>query len=276
MPREETESPGRIASTPRQPEDGDVGRQSPPLAILVNGASSSGKTTFCRALQERLTHLSDGSHETAFARVAFDDVVLLMSDRFYPISFVKLQGGDLSRLVSRAPHDGRAGWEYVDESGAVGKHGGSPRLRLVLNPHGDRLLSGVHRSWGAHLGLGTNLIIDHFLQDAAWADDVLDVLQRVGATVFCVGVFCSLEELERRESSRGDGGVEGRPLGLARRSDELCHSHPIDYQVTVATDRQTTAESVESVVAALQHAGLMNPGRQAGSRTLAIRGAAAG
>jgi hypothetical protein len=31
--------------------------------------------------------------------------------------------------------------------------------------------------------------------------------------------------LERRESTRGDGELEGRPIGLARRSDELCHSH---------------------------------------------------
>ena len=28
-----------------------------PVVILVNGASSSGKTTLCRALQERLTDL---------------------------------------------------------------------------------------------------------------------------------------------------------------------------------------------------------------------------
>ena len=158
MPRGEKALPEQIG-----PKQGEVATKSPPIAILVNGASSSGKTTFCRALQERLTHLADGNHERAFARVAFDDVVLLMSDQLYPISFVKLQGGDLSRHMSRAPHDGRAGWEYVDESGAGGNHGGSPRLRLVLNPHGHRLLSGVHRSWGAHLGLGTNLIIDHFL-----------------------------------------------------------------------------------------------------------------
>jgi chloramphenicol 3-O-phosphotransferase len=77
-------------------------------------------------------------------------------------------------------------------------------------------------------------------------------------------VFCSLEELERRESSRGDGGFEGRPRGLARRSDELCHSHPLDYHATVTTDRQTTAESVESVVAALQHAGVLDLGRPNG------------
>ena len=128
----------------------------------------------------------------------------------------------------------------------MGKHGGSPRLRLVLNPHGQRLLLGVHRSWGAHLTLGTNLIIDHFLQDAAWRDDLFEVLQSTGATVFCVG------------------GFEGRPLGLARRSDELCHSHQLKYDATVSTDRQSTAESVESVVAALKHAELFSVNRPDG------------
>jgi chloramphenicol 3-O-phosphotransferase len=115
----------------------------------------------------------------------------------------------------------------------------------------------VHRSWAAHLELGTHLIIDHFLQDAAWRDDVLGVLRGAGAQVFRVGVVCSLEELERRESSRGDGGFEGRPAGLARRSDELCHSHQLEYEVIVTTDRQTTTESVETVVAALRRAGLL-------------------
>jgi chloramphenicol 3-O-phosphotransferase len=115
----------------------------------------------------------------------------------------------------------------------------------------------MHRSWAAHLELGTHLIIDHFLQDAAWRDDVLGVLRGAGAQVFRVGVVCSLEELERRESSRGDGGFEGRPAGLARRSDELCHSHQLEYEVIVTTDRQTTTESVETVVAALRRAGLL-------------------
>jgi hypothetical protein len=48
------------------------------------------------------------------------------------------------------------------------------------------------------------------------------------------------------------------PIGLARRSDELCHSHGLAYQVRVSTDRQSTAESVESVVMALQQAGLLS------------------
>ena len=231
------------------------GRSCAPIAILVNGPSSSGKSTLCRALQDRLTELADGNADAAFARVAFDDVGVLMSDKLAPISFTTLQGGDLSRLISRQPHDGRAGWEYLDESHADGRHGGKPRLRLALSPHARRLLSGSHRSWGQHLALGTNLIIDHFLQEKEWKDEMLGVLRESGARIFQVGVFCSVAELERRESSR-DGG-EVRPAGLARRSDELCHFHDLDYDVTVRTDEQSTAESVETIVATMRDAGLL-------------------
>jgi chloramphenicol 3-O phosphotransferase len=231
------------------------GRSCAPIAILVNGPSSSGKSTLCRALQDRLTELADGNADAAFARVAFDDVGVLMSDKLTPISFAKLQGGDLTHLISRQPHDGRAGWEYLDESHADGRHGGKPRLRLALSPHARRLLSGSHRSWGQHLALGTNLIIDHFLQEKEWTEEMLAVLHESGARIFQVGVFCSVAELERRESSR-DGG-EVRPPGLARRSDELCHSHDLDYDVTVRTDEQSTAESVEAIVATMRDAGLL-------------------
>ncbi len=54
---------------------------------------------------------------------------------------MKLQAGaDLSRLVCRVLADGCA----------ERKHGGSPRLRIAFNAHGQRLLKGIHRSWGAH------------------------------------------------------------------------------------------------------------------------------
>jgi chloramphenicol 3-O phosphotransferase len=231
------------------------GRSCAPIAILVNGPSSSGKSTLCRALQDRLADLADGNSDAPFARVAFDDVGVMMSDKLTPVSFAKLQGSDLARLVSREPHDGRAGWEYLDESHREGRHGGSPRLRLSLSPHARRLLSGSHLSWGQHLALGTNLIIDHFLQEKEWKDEILAVLHESGARIFQVGVFCSVAELERRESSRAGGEV--RPLGLARRSDELCHSHDLDYDVTVRTDEQSTAESVGAIVATMRDAGLL-------------------
>jgi hypothetical protein len=70
-------------------------------------------------------------------------------------------------------------------------------------------------------------------------------------------VECDLAELERRESFRGDGKLEGRPLGLARRSDELCHGHELPYNIAVHTDRQTTEQSVAAIIAALQSGGFM-------------------
>ena len=225
------------------------GAASEPVAILVNGPSSSGKSTLCRALHERLIDVA--GDDATFASVAFDDVVLLISDTLFPISFVALAGGDITRLVSREPHDGRAAWEYVDESATAGGGDGHPRVRLVLRNDTRRLLSGTHRGWGEHLALGTHLIIDHFLQERDWSDEALDVIEQSGARIFSVGVYCSVQELERREASRADGELEGRPLGLARRSNELCHSHGLEYDVTVWTDQQTTEESVDAIVAAL-------------------------
>ena len=225
------------------------GAASKPVAILVNGPSSSGKSTLCRALHERLIDVA--GDDATFASVAFDDVVLLISDTLFPISFVALAGGDITRLVSREPHDGRAAWEYVDESATAGGGDGHPRVRLVLRNDTRRLLSGTHRGWGEHLALGTHLIIDHFLQERDWSDEALDVIEQSGARIFSVGVYCSVQELERREASRADGELEGRPLGLARRSNELCHSHGLEYDVTVWTDQQTTEESVDAIVAAL-------------------------
>lgn len=222
-----------------------------PVAILVNGPSSSGKSTLCRALHDRLVSLGAGDPAVSFARVAFDDVVLLIAQTLFPVSFVTLAGGDLQPLISREPHDGRAAWEYVDDSGSASSSDGRPRVRLVLRDDTRRLLAGVHRGWGEHLKLGTNLIIDHFLQERDWSDEALDVIEKSGARIFSVGVCCSVQELERREASRADGELEGRPLGLARRSNELCHSHGLEYDVTVWTDQQTTEESVDAIVAAL-------------------------
>jgi chloramphenicol 3-O phosphotransferase len=229
-----------------------------PIAILVNGPSSSGKSTLCKALQERLVSSSGGDQSKAFYRVAFDDIVLMIADSLYPISFVQLQGRDTSTLASREPHDGRAAWEYVSDV-AADEH---PRVRLATSLVTRQLLTGLHRSWGEHLRLGTHLIIDHFIQDEDWCDEVLNVLQAANANVLLVGVHCSVEELERRESSRADGGVEGRPRGLARRSNELCHSHGLVYDVDVWTDRQTTAEAVAAVISALDSARPLGPTRR--------------
>jgi len=225
-----------------------------PLVILLNGASSSGKSTLCKALQERCSVLAGADQQSAFARVGFDDVVLPIPENRFPISYVRLQGRETNWLVSQEPHDGLAAWEYIDESGIDGHPFDEPRARVVMSPSTRRQLTGLHRGWGEHLRLGTNLIIDHFLQERDWCDELLGVFRDTGVRVLLVGVHCSVEELERREAFRADGGLEGRPRGLARRSNELCHAHGLDYDVNVWTDRESTAESVEALLVAMASA----------------------
>lgn len=222
-----------------------------PLVILLNGASSSGKSILCKAVQERCSVLAGADQEAEFVRVAFDDFVLLVPENRFPISYVRLQGRDTDWLVSDEPNDGRAAWEYVEDGDTEVDQAGEPRVRLVMSPFTRRLLSGLHHGWGEHLRLGTNLIIDHFLQEQDWCDELLGVLRDAGARVLLVGVHCSDEELERREAARADGGLEGRPRGLARLSNELCHAHGLEYDLNVWTDRESTSESVDAILAAI-------------------------
>lgn len=75
------------------------------------------------------------------------------------------------------------------------------------------------------------------LQQLAHTLDGLDAL--------CVGVYCPLEELERREILRGD-----RPSGYARSQHELVHTHA-PYDAEVNTVAQTTEEAMSVIRQAL-------------------------
>ncbi len=188
----------------------------------------------------------DNDVSAAVARVAFDDFLGTLSTRYYPHSFTKLIKGDTERLASKAPLDGRAGWEYIDESDNEGQPG-VPWMRLAFSTESDRLLKGQYRGWGCHLELGTNLLIDAFLQDKSWADELISIVQASGARLLLVGVRCAVDELDRREQQRGD-----RPRGLARRSLVACHAHGLEYAVEVYTDQQSTEDSIAAIVAALE------------------------
>ena len=66
-----------------------------------------------------------------------------------------------------------------------------------------------------------------------------------GLDAVCIGVYCPLEELERREIARGD-----RPSGYARSQIELVHTHsPYDAEVNTVT--QTTEDAMHTIHQAL-------------------------
>ena len=72
---------------------------------------------------------------------------------------------------------------------------------------------------------GFPLIIDHVIESPAWLKECVETLS--GCRVYFIGVKCPLEELERRERSRGD-----RQIGFARWQYERVRRYgPYDFEI---------------------------------------------
>jgi chloramphenicol 3-O phosphotransferase len=109
----------------------------------------------------------------------------------------------------------------------------SPALDEVLR----RTRAGFHRAVVGMALAGNDVIMDYVFSEPWRLDDCLDVMEDLD--VVLVGVHCSLEELQRRERSRGD-----RQAGLAEKQFAVVHAHAIyDLEVDTSVD-STSACSV--------------------------------
>jgi chloramphenicol 3-O phosphotransferase len=88
---------------------------------------------------------------------------------------------------------------------------------------------GFHRSLAAYARAGNNLIVEHILDTPGWLPDLVRLLEPYD--VYFVGVRCSLDELVRRETARGD-----RPLGSAATDYQTVHSGLV-YDLEVDTEK---------------------------------------
>lgn len=104
-----------------------------------------------------------------------------------------------------------------------------------------RFFAGFHRCLPALAEAGNDLIIEHVIEFPAWRDELAQLLAHLD--VFLVGVYCDLDELDRRERARGDRRIgEGR----SHVEEDLIHTFgPYDLEVdTTAGASATLAESV--------------------------------
>lgn len=140
------------------------------MIVLLNGASSSGKTTLAKALQRRLPrpHLLLGIDTVVFA----------------------LPGSWLNPPL----------WHEVFRYDGAGDG-----LAITAGPVGDRLVTALHRMVDAVATAGWDVIVDHVLLDPRWVADAEAVLGRHGLVK--VAVRCPLDELRRRELARRDRTV---------------------------------------------------------------------
>lgn len=81
----------------------------------------------------------------------------------------------------------------------------------------ETFFAGFHRSVAAFAEAGLDLLVEHIVEQASWADQLRDLLHPFDT--FWVGIHVPLDILEQRERRRGD-----RPVGEA-----LVHRHTHDH-----------------------------------------------
>jgi chloramphenicol 3-O phosphotransferase len=185
----------------------------PGRIIVLNGTSSSGKSTLARALQAALPD--------PWLVVGIDTYVFALPKRYLD----------------------QPGWSevfrYVRDDGAT-----EGPFRIQTGPIGQRLIRGMHRSIAALASAGLDVIVDHVVLEAGWLDDARE--RWVGLDWWLVGVRCPLEVVEQRERDRRD-----RTLGQAAAQYAVIHAHGVPYDVEVDTSIQTPEDAAGRIVEAL-------------------------
>lgn len=161
-----------------------------PDLILLNGSSSSGKTSISRALQELLP--------AGYLAFSIDNVFQWLPMRW---------------------HNSEAGFRFEPHPNGA--------LQIMSGPEALTATRAWRRMVRAALDAGVRAIVDDvFITDPGQRDDWADVLH--GRDVFLVGVHCELQELQRRERNRGDRG-EGQALWQHQRvHDQGAYDFEVD------------------------------------------------
>jgi chloramphenicol 3-O phosphotransferase len=104
----------------------------------------------------------------------------------------------------------------------------------------QRMVRGLNRSVAVMAEEGNNLIVDHVLIDNIWLEQLLELLRE--RYVLFVGLYCTLDELERREKER-----DARRQGFARQQFDNIHKDKL-YDLELDTSVLNAEESVERVL----------------------------
>jgi len=171
--------------------------------ILLNGASSAGKTSILLALQQVL--------DTPYLDAGIDKFLWMLPKRYLDVPL----------------------WHDVFEY-SWREQDGTRVLSIQAGPLGHRLMSGMHQAIAALSQAGNNVIADHVLIERQWVQECAYLFANLPALF--VGVHCPLEVLEQRERERSD-----RTLGQARAYLRKVHAHGI-YDLEIDTSRFSPVE----------------------------------
>jgi chloramphenicol 3-O phosphotransferase len=134
--------------------------------IVLNGTSSSGKSSIARELQTLLPE--------PYLHLGIDTFIGMLPSRYFGVQTPAEEGFLLFT-----------------------QHGGT---EIRTGPVGQRLLRGMYQSFAALAAAGNNLIVDHVLLDRQGLAGLVEAL--ADFPVLFVGIHCPLEVLLERERGR--------------------------------------------------------------------------
>lgn len=187
--------------------------------IIINGASSVGKTTTCRALQDLFSDLH----------------VLLGIDVF-------------SQIVPPKQNNMRTiDPEYFTATPYV--KDGVNYFHIETGPLLDSVIYTSYKAIADYLHAGINVISDQLFWSPKWFREMLNTLH--GFKVFYVGLFSSEIEGRRREQLRSAADVHdivegGRLEGWNRTSAELTHANML-YDFKIDNTQLSTIETAKKI-----------------------------
>jgi len=188
----------------------------PGTIVLLNGTSSSGKTSIAHALQELMDepfiHTGNGHFHAAFPQRFF-----VPSDGIAPAD----AEGFLLVFAGKAQ-------TFETPEGQRGFAGGT-LTEVRIGPAGLRLHAGMYRAVVALASAGNNVVVDTAIHDPRVLTMAVDALQDTGALF--VAVRCPLAVAQAREAARGDRALGGAAAFAAR-----IHAHGV-YDLEVDTSR---------------------------------------
>ena len=206
-----TEGPAPQRSRPEG--DPPAAAPHPGRIVLLNGTSSSGKTTLVKALQAILPE--------PWLEIGIDRFVFALPKRY-------LDQPLWSEVFRYVRPDGAPDGPFRIETGQLGR----------------RLVAGMHRTVAALAGAGLDVIVDHVLLEDAWLEECRRLW--AGFDVLVVGVRCPLDVILERERTRRD-----RTIGQAEAQFAVVHRDRT-YDVEVNTFESTPEQAARQIAEALR------------------------
>lgn len=187
----------------------------PGRIILLNGSSSSGKTTLALTLQRVL-------HEP-WQHVALDQ-------------FRDGLPGKVRGLNSPPGTPGASGLNIVPV-----ELDGARVTQVQFGDFGEAVLRAMRRAVAELAAQGVNVVVDDLLFKPTYLDDYRAVLADL--EVWFVGVRCALAVVEEREGRR-----PGRFPGTATSHFKSVHAHGVPYDIEVDTGEHDPSECAMQIL----------------------------